>query len=1208
VRQAEVPPPLGRAVRDLLLGVDEDSAGARLDALDDAVRALADAVAASRKELATLAARRQVEVPFGEGWWARLREGGDDAAWVRAYVEALLAGRADAALLLASPGAQPPAPRELATAALTGAEHLVRDELTGAAGVLRALLDGPWAGAVDPDDRVELEILLARAVPGAPPDRLRAAAAELREEEPELQSRLLAAIGERALAAGDLEEADAAYREALGLADDEVEGLAGAGMLAERREDWAAAEHWFDRAAEVADGVERLERLHAPVPGNLYWRLARHLASQPARAEDALLALDKAIEHGMHGAEPYQERRAYVDKAYLVEHLHRPEDAAAAFADGALRYVWSEDLQTAHGLLERAVELAPDHPEHRWLLAEVLRLLAQRPDGSADQTLIGQALAHWRAGRRTRPPLPEEAWAYTTFALAAYDDVAGTPSERHRLWTTAAAAEQALVLDPSLTGGWPLLAMAYLDLALPHAALEVAQRAVESYPVDPAAGSYHYQALLALGRTDEALAVTAASEEPWAAPGAAFVHVARREPERALALLGAEEGREPTDGARLIRALALVQLGRDEEAAAEVAAWPPPRDPDSASTLHTAGWVTYLRGTLDRAEEYFARALEDDPAEAAAVLLDRGQVLLARGGPGDLEEGQRLVTEGARRCTRWERFAILLSTELPLLQRRVAGAGHERAVTAVAEQLRGQVAARMDELTALPALPTGEGSVGHAPADVPAAARQELTGVLAVAPADSAPAHAAHAALARLLLAEEPEAALDHYRAAAEAGSGAAWEGVVSACLRARDRADGAPHGPGTHRTYVRLAAELAAVPADAPSAEAARPLRAGLLVRAGTGALLADDARPAAELLAQVQPSDLPPDELAAAVAAVVRDGASYWALTDALERHADAAGAWAPALAAATSLDAVHRTRRADVDTSKVFPLESPVYVHLGPALVPEDTGPDWVLFRELIPQLRDRVRASTGVTIPGIRFAHGALGPTEFEIRLGHRAVRTGTAPAAVGSARDAGPLHAVMAELEDVLRQCLERLFGPDDLTLWVADVDPTGEVERTPDVAALLADRDGRVWTHRVLRLLVREGVPLDDGARLLHDVARATAESGGDVLSAASRVRAARADRLPGAGGAVPLPAELEGALAAGLQEGGASAVWQLPWERAAALVRTVREWQGSDRHTVSVSDPRVRNYLWRLLAPGGRWTAVVTAAEAQAARREEVL
>ncbi|WNB87287.1 hypothetical protein [Cellulomonas sp. ATA003] len=75
----------------------------------------------------------------------------------------------------------------------------------------------------------------------------------------------------------------------------------------------------------------------------------------------------------------------------------------------------------------------------------------------------------------------------------------------------------------------------------------------------------------------------------------------------------------------------------------------------------------------------------------------------------------------------------------------------------------------------------------------------------------------------------------------------------------------------------------------------------------------------------------------------------------------------------------------RRTDIDSTTTFPLENPVSVTLGDGLVAGTTGPGWVLFSRLVPELRERLRARTGITIPGIRFRGGpGLEPAQFQVR--------------------------------------------------------------------------------------------------------------------------------------------------------------------------------------------------------------------------------
>jgi hypothetical protein len=108
----------------------------------------------------------------------------------------------------------------------------------------------------------------------------------------------------------------------------------------------------------------------------------------------------------------------------------------------------------------------------------------------------------------------------------------------------------------------------------------------------------------------------------------------------------------------------------------------------------------------------------------------------------------------------------------------------------------------------------------------------------------------------------------------------------------------------------------------------------------------------------------------LARAVTEAEFDVEEWWVLDDQLQ---DAAAA-APAAAAVVALlqermlDSLAASLAINSDVTEEY--TSHFSILLGKDFVPEDTGPDWILFHELFPGLRDRIRADTGFEIPGCR----------------------------------------------------------------------------------------------------------------------------------------------------------------------------------------------------------------------------------------------
>jgi tetratricopeptide (TPR) repeat protein len=114
-------------------------------------------------------------------------------------------------------------------------------------------------------------------------------------------------------------------------------------------------------------------------------------------------------------------------------------------------------------------------------------------------------------------------------------------------------------------------------------------------------------------------------------------------------------------------------------------------------------------------------------------------------------------------------------------------------------------------------------------------------------------------------------------------------------------------------------------------------------------------------------------------------------------MQNCTDPAGIWRvhAAIAAAPGLSE-HRTVLTDVlldqlssllglDTVIVPQLRSHVSFELGYAFVPEDTGPDWVLFSTYIPALQARIEMDRGYVMPGFNVRLDATSPGSLHLQL-------------------------------------------------------------------------------------------------------------------------------------------------------------------------------------------------------------------------------
>ena len=273
--------------------------------------------------------------------------------------------------------------------------------------------------------------------------------------------------------------------------------------------------------------------------------------------------------------------------------------------------------------------------------------------------------------------------------------------------------------------------------------------------------------------------------------------------------------------------------------------------------------------------------------------------------------------------------------------------------------------------------------------------------------------------------------------------------------------------------------------------------------------------------------------DEIA--TAAQIDKVADYW-LLDALlwERHDDPAATPAMRETAARARDRI-RLRldellglTADPSPDEPPPYVLPIVVEVGDTLVPfvdsrQDGG---VFLYELIPAMRDRVLATTGVTVPGVRMRGGELPADGYRIEIDEVPVAIGSVPldtmftvhpiepgapptssvtavhpvsgerglwGIAPAADDAGAneklstAQYLLYRVEAILRADLPRFLGPQEVAALVEAWTEEDAELVTPVVA------DGRATLRLtwLLQSLVSELIPIVDWRLLLTAITEA---------------------------------------------------------------------------------------------------------------------
>ncbi len=435
----------------------------------------------------------------------------------------------------------------------------------------------------------------------------------------------LAALHQRA---GNTEEAIATYRELVGRFPTDVEARLDLAELLTEAQHTREAVAVYENVERLMGGatpriyiqmlqlyrrlndeknVERVlralvelrpdEQLFVHLLGQYYMK-ERQLDAAIELYEETLANNPEEIEIGLELTELYREQGRAQEADSLLEQLTNPEGASADQLVQRVRSLYHHDRpyddeaerQAVH-LLERAVELDPQHEEALHLLGEL----------------------RYRRGRYAE---------------------AGT------------LLEQALEQNPRAPDRWTLAAVAYLRAEQLEQAVKLAEEGLLLFPGQLSLVRVAAHGLLQLGRNREAVerfetlrdlltSADGASDEQRADVEATLgllytrlddTSAADRAYERALAL-------DPDHAMALNNyAYSLAERGRQLDRALEMARRAVELDPENASYLDTLGWVYFQREDYAAAERWIKQAL--DTGDASATVYEHyGDVQKALGNP-----------------------------------------------------------------------------------------------------------------------------------------------------------------------------------------------------------------------------------------------------------------------------------------------------------------------------------------------------------------------------------------------------------------------------------------------------------------------------------------------------------------------------------------------------------------------------------------------
>lgn len=1014
----------------------------------------------------------------------------------------------------------------------------------------------PW---LDPPRQAALfvlsgRVLLFQGYPDHAPRRFEAAAARAPGT-----ALTHTALGDLHRSAGRTEEALSEYRDALEDSRSRPDTFIGLGQIAETSGVATEAREWYETAARaVIDSPKPQRALGAmlpQVPGGASFGLALRL--QEERPDEALAAIEAATSAGLGAASGFKYSEAHVMRAELLMRAGRQLEAARAHSDAGFSYMDENEPERAAAELRSAVDLDPTLPAAQYGLSESLRLQSYLPNPQeADQERLREALQCWWRGYELRAVAPEDAWFYNVVGLIV-DELGRHPAspDPAAVWEAIDWIERGIVVTDAAgqaanDRARVHLGRLYTNAGLAACALEITAEAVMSREPDSSAWWWHAAALANWGRYGEASAALdrAATEDPVEREIRTFLRLRQGDLGGGIAELDrmieeSEQARSqdpdvrPNLWALEQRAEYRGRGGDVEGSRADYESVAASYDPARRLEWPQVAYAAYRVGRLAHAKELLTKLI-DDPSGDAFML--RFTLAMCELRLGNAAVGERLALEALR----WPHAPRVLE-ELRIDAEAVASDA------SVAQGSRSVAARLVLEIERL-----------HEAGDAFSPER-ELQIMLGTHGSDPAVAAAVSIALGRThrMQARWPEAAQAYADAqAARPGgieSAAGMRAVLADLVRHLQQQSAGGARPGAEEWAAGREIAERHLP-DEPAMQAT-------LAACEEAALILDGRAEAgleaigAAVTAVGGEAEAVGSAIASACGMVSTGPSDLWRIRQVLAERGDREPSddnpWRHAV---ESADRAIQEQTGLAGGSPV-PADLRPVVRIGEALVPEDTGPQWILFTHYLPALRARVESDTGVTGPGIFFRRkpGDLGSgyeivldgivqASGEVELGRRfspappqrlsdlgipAERLIEAPDPVTGKLGAWiaeddwervtdgvelweePLLFVVRHLEAVLRANLADFIDADRVELvldrWSHDPEAARRVEE------LFPGSADRIRFGRLLRSLASEMVPIVDWHDVLAPLGRGPFGDRpiGEALEAIRRQAGAR---LPG--------------------------------------------------------------------------------------------
>jgi tetratricopeptide (TPR) repeat protein len=950
--------------------------------------------------------------------------------------------------------------------------------------------------------------------------------------DPELHDLAIAAVAEIRLDREEWDDVRVLTKDVLERDVGAPDLLIAAGRLAEAEARFTDARDCYDAAALRFGRTAAGGALYVESPGTLLWRIARQI--RWVDGQGALDLIDRALAEGVTGKGTDPERRVILDRARILDQLERSSDAARAYHEAGERYAWSGS-DRALELFERAVQLDEHDPLFRWSLGEALRQRATAREWAVDRDLLQRAKVELDEGFDRAAPEPYEAWAFASLALV--NEALNVGDDQALLF------ERALLCNPEYVRAYTLLAVVLREQGYYAEALHAAATGYTRDRADTYVTLIYAYSQLDMGdiggaqqTLDEYRRHNEFDLDLHKAQ--ANIYLRQNNPAAALEWLNAVGDEPRTRFERAACYAALRDYANERKLSEQILN-------DSDDTTHPSmhAWVNYRLGSPDVALDEFSQLNELPGQPVSSSGLDLAQMFLLRGSATDIENGRQLLLSSIETSRTIGNLAHLAPYELPLLIDAVLGKPQETVVRQTCAEAAEACSRRIEELRSrhrsedLPSVQFASARMAVARNDL------RLAVQLYVPFGHSAPEVAGRLTVLAEQLMNEADAQLaDGNRAAAQEK----WEWLrdnVSALLDDRI-------GDG-----IRTRLALCDIDASRPLAESS-----------------ADHLR------------QLTKESLSEVVRNFARDVPSLWTQLDGLSEVFAEEPESSPAanVAGRRRLYAdVYALGRNAVLEFAMSPFVGAIEIVLGGELAHlTDSSPIEQPIRDLCDGLTDEM----GVWVPGVgvRVQHD-LDPHTASFQVYGRTMATVSL-----HDRRREDLAPLLHRLEDVLRDNLFRWISVDDLELWDSNWDASSE--RAADEQSWLPrSPEGRLRLTGLLRMLVREGVPIRDRDTIGRTFTDTASTDPYDLLAAARRRlypwTLGTAD--PETVEPIPLPADLEARVAAGLDGDGAT--WGMSRADAIQLIEDLHSWRASalpsGRVAIRTASLAHRPYVWRLLA-----------------------